>query len=173
MAVKYFNDLFQSTSPSEFDIFLEEVSNLVTTTQNSRLMAMASEEEVRSALFMMHPKKAPGPDGMTVLFYQQSWSIIKVDVVNMGNDFLSSRVFDDRLNMTNICLVPKTARPNRMTELRPISLCKVSYKIISKVLCQRLKGLLPRLISETQSAFVSGRLISDNILIAQEMFHGL
>ena len=75
--------------------------------------------------------------------------------------------------MTNICLIPKMAGPNRMTELRPISLCNVGYKIISKVLCQRLKGLLPNLISETQYAFVSGRLISDNILIAQEMFHGL
>ena len=75
--------------------------------------------------------------------------------------------------MTNICLIPKMAGPNRMTELRPISLCNVGYKIISKVLCQWLKGLLPNLISETQSAFVSGRLISDNILIAQEMFHGL
>ena len=75
--------------------------------------------------------------------------------------------------MTNICLIPKTARPNRMTELRPISLCNVGYKIIARVICQRLKGLLPNLISETQSAFVSGLLISDNILIAQEMFHGL
>ena len=91
----------------------------------------------------------------------------------MVNNFLISGAFDDKLNMTNICLIPKTVRPIRMTELRPISLCNVGYKIISKVLCQRLKGLLPKLISETQSAFVSGRLISDNILIAQEMFHGL
>ena len=85
---------------------------------------------------MMHPEKSPGPDGMTALFYQQSWSVIKMDMVNMVNDFLSSGSFDDRLNMTKICLIPKTVRPNRMTELRPISLCNVGYKIISKVLCQ-------------------------------------
>lgn len=122
---------------------------------------------------MMHPEKALGPDEMTDLFYQQSWSIIKDDVVDMVNNFITSGILDDRLNLTNICLIPKTARPNRMTELRPTSLCTVGYKIISKVLCQRLKGLLPNLISETQSAFVSGRLISDNILIGQEMFHRL
>lgn len=80
---------------------------------------------------------------------------------------------DSRLNITNICMIPKTEKPTRMTELRPISLCNVGYKIILTVLCQRLKLCLPSLISETQSAFVPGRLISNNILIAQEMFHGL
>ena len=159
VAVKYFMDLFHTSSPEDFDSFLEEVPSSITDGQNWKLMAEATEEEVKAALFMMHPEKAPGPDGMTALFYQQSWSIIKEDVVNMVNNFLTSGVFEDKLNMTNICLIPKTVRPIRMTELRPISLCNVGYKIISKVLCQRLKGLLPKLISETQSAFVSGRFI--------------
>ena len=73
----------------------------------------------------------------------------------MVNNLLLTGNMDSRLNITNICMIPKTERPTRMTELRPISLCNVGYKIISK----------------TQSAFVAGRLISDNILIAQEMFH--
>ena len=140
---------------------------------NHRLLRVATEEEVRQALFMMHPEKAPGPDGMTALFFQHSWHVIKKDVVELVNNFLVTGELDPTMNITNICMIPKVERPTRMTELRPISLCNVGYKIISKVLRQRLKICLPRLISETQSAFVAGRLILDNILIVQEMFHGL
>ena len=77
------------------------------------------------------------------------------------------------LNDANIWLIPKIDKPNEMSQFRSISLCNVSYKIISKVLCQRLKKVLPDRISETQSTFVAGRQISDNVLIAQEMFHAL
>ncbi|XP_048613351.1 uncharacterized protein LOC125587199 [Brassica napus] len=77
------------------------------------------------------------------------------------------------LNDANICLLPKKEKPDEMSQFRPISLCNVSYKIISKVLCQRLKKVLPDRISETQSAFVAGRQITNNVLIAREMFHAL
>ncbi|CAA7038023.1 unnamed protein product [Microthlaspi erraticum] len=173
IVVSYFDKLFTSTTPGEFTEILENLSERVTPQENEVLTRQATETEVREALFMMHPEKASGPDGMTALFFERSWHIVKLYVLRMVNNFLQSGTFDDRLNLTHICLIPKTGRPTRMTELRPISLCNVGYKIIFKVLCHRLKVLLPRLISETQSAFVPGRLISDNILIAQEMFHGL
>ena len=76
---------------------------------------------------MMHPEKALGPDGMTALFFQHSWHIIKRDLVDLVNNFLVTGEMDSRLNITNICMIPKTERPTRMTELRPISLCEKSY----------------------------------------------
>ena len=97
----------------------------------------------------MHPEKFPGPDGMTALFYQMFWDIVKEDLTLMVNQFLFEGTMAQGLNDTNIFLIPKTTKPNEMTKFRPISLCNVSYKIISKVLCQRLKKVPPQKISET------------------------
>ena len=113
---------------------------------NQWLLRPATENEVRIALFIMHPEKGPGPEGMTALFFQHSWSIIKKDILDLVNIFLQTGKLDARLNITNICLIPKTERHTRMTELKSISHCNVGYKIISKVLCQLLKGCLPSLI---------------------------
>lgn len=115
VAVDYFQDLFLSTVPTDFENFLSEIPVSITEQMNNRLTALATEEEVRRALFMMHPEKAPGPDGMTALFFQHAWHIIKGDVLEFVNTFLRTGKLDTRLNMTNICLIPKTERPTRMT----------------------------------------------------------
>ena len=125
VTVDYFEELFSTISPSKFDNFLSEIAPGITPQMNQRLLRMATEEEVREVLFMMHPEKAPDSDDMTTLFFQHSWHIIKSDLVEMVNNFLVSGEMDSRLNITHICMIPKTKRPTRMTELRPISLCNV------------------------------------------------
>ncbi|XP_022549590.1 uncharacterized protein LOC111201644 [Brassica napus] len=173
IATSYFRQIFESSNPEDIEEALAQVPTTITGAMNENLTAPVTEWEVKLALFAMHPEKAPGPDEMTALFYHKLWDIVKDDLTLMVNNFLIEGTVVNGLNDTNICLIPKTAKPNDMAQFRPISLCNVSYKIISKVLCQRLKKVLPGLISETQSAFVAGRQISDNIMIAQEMFHAL
>ena len=121
----------------------------------------------------MHPTKAPGPDGMFAVFYQNFWDIVGNDVVNMVLNVLNSDRSMADINKTYITLVPKFSNPSRMTEFRPISLSNVTYKLIAKVLANRLKLILPHIISENQSAFTVGRLITNNVLIAFEMMHYL
>jgi hypothetical protein len=78
---------------------------------------------------------------------------------------------DESINATYIALIPKMINPTKVSDYRPISLCNVFYKILSKVLANRLKVILPHLISKNQSAFIPGRLISNNILVAYETLH--
>lgn len=91
----------------------------------------------------------------------------------MVRTFMEEGTMDGRLNETNICLIPKKAHPHKLSDFRPISLCNYVFKVASKLMSSRLKRVLPTLISENQTAFVKGRLIYDNILIAHELLHAL
>ena len=130
-----------------------------------------SVDEIKVALFQMGLTKALGLDRMNALFYQKFWNIVGDDVVAAVLDFLNSGNMDPDVNYTHIILIPKIKSPEKMFNYRPISLCNVIYKIISKVLANKLKQILPQIISPTQSAFVPSRLIIDNILVAYECLH--
>ena len=80
VAVDYFEGLFSTTTPTDFDNFLEEIVLSISPQMNQVLFRIATEEEIRQALFMMHPEKAPDPDGITALFFQHSWHVIRKDV---------------------------------------------------------------------------------------------
>ncbi|XP_019158575.1 PREDICTED: uncharacterized protein LOC109155346 [Ipomoea nil] len=130
-------------------------------------------EEVRSALFAMFPDKAPGPDGMNLDFYQHFWDVVAGDLANYIVQCLNTRVFPSALNETNVVLIPKKDMPELVTDLRPIALSNVVYRVMAKMITQRMKPLMDSIISGTQSAFIPDRLITDNILIAAEVGHFL
>ena len=127
--------------------------------------------EVKLALKQMYPLKAPSPDGMPPLFFQHFWPKIGVEVTATVLDFLNSGISPPKFNETHIVLIPKCKEPKNITEYRPISLCNVVYNIASKAIANRLKKILPIIISDTQSAFVHGRLITDNVLVTFEAMH--
>ena len=92
---------------------------------------------------------------MFAIFYQKYWDIIGEDVIKAVLDILNFNALITELNKANIALIPKINNLTKISEFRPISFCNVSYKIVSKVLANRLKPLLSTIISESQSAFCS------------------
>lgn len=114
---------------------------------NVALTKQLSMEEVHSALKQMHPSKAPGPDGFSPSFYQHFWPLVGTDVTEAVRAFLESDAKIQQLNCTMVALIPKVKTPQLMSQLRPISLCNVLYKIGSKALANRLKPLLHHFIS--------------------------
>lgn len=173
IAVNFYRDLFTSSNPHDLESIFRGFRPKVTESMNTHLTRLVSDSEIKQAAFSVKGSSAPGEDGLTGLFYQKFWHIVGPSLTQEIKEFFRSAIIPNGWNHTQLSLLPKIANPTKVQDMRPISLCSVQYKIISKILCNRLKGLLPDIISDTQGAFVSGRLISDNIIIAHEMIHGL
>lgn len=169
--VNYFEGLFTAGREGELDPCLQSLTPCISMEMNADLLKDFTKEEVYAALTQMSPLKAPGPDGFTADFFQKNWKIVGDEVSEAVLHTLNSGIMPEALNLTHIVLIPKLKNPSCVKDFRPISLCNVLYKIISKVLANRLKKILPEIISPSQSAFVPGRLISDNILAAYETLH--
>ena len=137
---------------------------------NGRLTQRYSPDEVRIALFQMHPSKAPGPNGMSPFFFQKYWYIVGHDVTKAILSILHSGHMLKKMNHTHIVQIPKKD-PTHLADYRTISLSNVVSRIISMVIANHLKYILPNVVSESQSAFVPNRLITDNITVAYELLH--
>ena len=140
---------------------------------NQQLMREISLEELEGTVFNMKKGKAPGPDGFPIEFFQEFWEIIKFDLLAVVHESQQNKQMLRALNATFLALIPKMEGADRLSQFRPISLCNVIYKIISKLMADRLKKGLADLISEEQSGFVAGRQILDGIVIATEVIHSM
>jgi hypothetical protein len=169
--VHFFTQLFKAEAPSNMMQAVEAIQPCVTPAMNDFLVKDFTIEEVGLALNQMAPLKAPGPDGFSADFYQKNWGNVGGEVSKAVIHMLNNGSMNKDINSTYIALIPKIANPTCVTEFRPISLCNVFYKLVAKTLANRLKSILPDIIAPNQSAFIPGRLISDNVLIAYETLH--
>ncbi|XP_075497741.1 uncharacterized protein LOC142534974 [Primulina tabacum] len=141
----------------------------VTLMKAEQLERPFSEEEIRGAVLECDGAKAPGPDGFTLAFYQKSWDTIKDDLLKVFGEFYDDGIVNGKTNETYICLIPKKKDATKIKDFRPISLITNLYKILAKVLTNRLKKVMSKTVAENQCAFIRGRQITDCCLIANEV----
>lgn len=171
IVVSYFEGMFATSTTAGGNLTTREKVAAVTHEKNEELLKGVTEEEVRAATFSMHPAKSPGIDGLNPGFFQVFWNVVGPDVTKFCQGFFETGEMQLGVNRTLIYLIPKVKKPVHMSELRPISLCNVLVRIVSKVLANKLKSCLNTLISDNQSAFIEGRLLTDNALLAYDINH--
>lgn len=138
---------------------------------NESTNSILSIDECLQIIKSMKLNPAPRPNGLNVAFYRAAWPWIKQDVHKLVTDVYTSGKIPEPLNCTDIVLIPKKAHANHVTDFRPISLTNVAYHFIAKSLANRLKEDLPDYIHQSQHAFIQGRRITNNIIIAQEIVY--
>ena len=135
------------------------------------LEEVVTRKEVEISLWSIKPFKAPGPDGYYAGFYQRNWHIVKDSVVKLVVEIFESGSMPLHLNKTLITLIPKCPGADCLSLFRPISLCTTIYKLVTKVLVNRIRPMLNKLVSPLQTAFVPGRKGMNNMIIVQELIH--
>ena len=140
--------------------------------QQLGLCAPFSDNDIKNALFSIPHTKSPGPDGFSSGFFKSTWHITGGMVTNAVRHFLSASKLPDFLGETKLVLLPKVPSPSHAKDFRPISCCNVIYKCIAKLLCMRLKQVLPHLIHQNQAAFIEGRELLFNVLTCQDLVRG-
>ncbi|KAG7579890.1 Endonuclease/exonuclease/phosphatase superfamily [Arabidopsis thaliana x Arabidopsis arenosa] len=173
--IEFFNDLLASdVSPPLF--FQEDINSLLgfecSAVQRGFLSANFTVEEIKSAFISLPKNKTSGPDGYSVEFFISCWSVVGPEVTAAVLEFFSSGKLLKQWNATTLVLIPKIQNASKVSDFRPISCLNTLYKVISKLLAGRLKEILPEVISHSQSAFLPGRLLSENVLLASELVQG-
>ncbi|XP_020695252.2 uncharacterized protein LOC110108798 [Dendrobium catenatum] len=167
--VNHFKMLYNPIAPPLILPLDLPTGNLVPSHFQSMLVAPISFEEVKSAIFDGKVTSTPGPDGFSYAFYRKTWHILGTQVFDAVNSFFTSGSLPKGVKATAITLIPKCSHASNINDFRPISLCNIFYKIIAKIIAERLKKVLPHIIHESQSDFIANRCSTDYIILASKI----
>ncbi|KAG7599341.1 Reverse transcriptase zinc-binding domain [Arabidopsis suecica] len=174
-AARHFREFLQAEVDDFEEISQHSLSELLgyhcSPVRCAELMAPVSSDEIKKALFSLPSGKACGPDGYTKEFYVAAWNVIGADFVVAVQSFFLFGQMPRSVNATLLALIPKNpdATSATMKDYRPIACCNMLYKVVSKILANRLKLILPDFIEPNQSAFIKGRLLLENVLLSTEL----
>ena len=172
-AAEYFEDILGSTTLAESPATVEQLRDLTpfrcSEVRGQELQREVSAEEITNTVFALPLSKCPGPDGYSVEFLRSSWPIIGKDIIAGVQEFFRNGHLLKDLNNTTIALIPKTSQACKLGDFRPISCCNIIYKVISKIIANRLKPTLQECISNNQAAFLKGRSLGENVLLSSEL----
>lgn len=164
--ILFFKELFSSsitTAPESFQVPL--IPRLSQNGMNS-LIAPVTLGEVRKTVYSMKSFKASGPDGFQPLLFKHFWEVVHLNLWQLVKNAFDTGNFDASIVEILILLILKVDKPMYFKEFIPISLCNVVYKVITKVVVQRLPPYLDDLIGPLQSSFIPGRSTTDNVILA-------
>ncbi|KAF3773289.1 Transposon TX1 uncharacterized protein, partial [Nymphaea thermarum] len=169
-AASSFFDAFMNEDGATRDI-MEGIADgkMVSEEENATLLNPVTMEEVKQAVFGLDEDSAAGPDGFANDFYQIMWPTIQHHIHLAINNFFTCGKFVKSINRTNVMLIPKFRGATRIEDFRPIALYNSLYKIISKVMVNHMQNILNRITCLNQGAFLKGRIIHDQVALANDL----
>lgn len=147
LLILYFDNLLKASN-TEWKSIVEYMHSIVIVEHNSYFLKPVKHREIKNALFHMHLDKSLRPDGVSPGFYQKHWHVLGNDITKVIQQIFDTGTFEDKLIDTNIFLVPKKLNLMSIGDLRPISLYNVIYKLVYKVIVNRLKEVIRLVISK-------------------------
>lgn len=172
LVTTYFRNLFTEEGGREGSCIMGAFP-ILSNDELTMIEREVSKSDIFNVVNHMGAFKAPGPDGLQAAFFQSQWQVVGDSLCSLVLEIFRNHEKVRDINQTLITLIPKVDNVSNIRDFRPISLCNVAYKVITKILAHRLRFIMGTLVNPCQSSFIPNRQSRDNINVAQEVFHSM